>query len=264
MLTAQHVVQTDDEYTVTTADGKIYPIPPNNIKRFPPHIDLALLRFTSPHTYQVAEIGDSTKAVDGTPSFVAGFPLAKDGTSSTYRFTVSWITANTAHLLDKGYSLGYGNNTYVGMSGGPVLNVQGKLIGIHGQSITEFMDTLGIDPRFGRKIGINLAISSHTFLSYLPQVEVDLGLPTQPSRVRPVSKAADDLYIKAGLQWLENQDKDAFVATLTQAIQLNPRYAAAYLQRGIIRYYLEDYQGAIGDFDQTVAINPQMAEAYNG
>ncbi|MBO1063133.1 MAG: tetratricopeptide repeat protein, partial [Aphanizomenon flos-aquae CP01] len=48
------------------------------------------------------------------------------------------------------------------------------------------------------------------------------------------------------------------------AIKINPNYADAYYNRGIVRNELGDKQGAIDDYNQAIKINPNYAKAYVG
>jgi tetratricopeptide (TPR) repeat protein len=49
---------------------------------------------------------------------------------------------------------------------------------------------------------------------------------------------------------------------LTKAIHLDPKYAAAHLQRGIIHADKRDYSRAISDYERAIEIDPQLAEAH--
>ena len=133
VLTARHVVEKKDAYTVITPDGKQHAIQFKSIKKIP-NIDLALLEFTSNNNYSIAKIGNSSTAALGATAYVAGFPKAtNDKQKLPYNFPPAGkITANASQALPGGYALAYRIDASPGMSGGPVLNEKGEIIGIHG------------------------------------------------------------------------------------------------------------------------------------
>ena len=53
------------------------------------------------------------------------------------------------------------------------------------------------------------------------------------------------------------------LADLNLAIEIEPRLAIAYFNRGRIRLTQGDLDGAIRDLDQAIGINPRLAWAYN-
>lgn len=55
----------------------------------------------------------------------------------------------------------------------------------------------------------------------------------------------------------------AEIGDLTDEIEANPDYFPAYNNRGVARYRLENYQGAIEDFSKAIDLNPHSALAYN-
>jgi tetratricopeptide (TPR) repeat protein/S1-C subfamily serine protease len=265
ILTAAHVVATEDKYKVVAPDGKQYAIDYKTIKRFPDKIDLAILQFTSDQEYRVVEIGDSTKAVAGTPSYVAGFPLqSAESTIQHYRFSDGQISANAAHPLEEGYALAYWNDTFSGMSGGPLLDKQGRLIGIHGQSKVDadLVENKGINPNTGIKFGLNLAIPIHTFLSLIAKIEPGLEFQPMDAVIVPSQQTADDVFVQGFDKEIAGNRQGA-IADYDKAIRLNPNYAFAYFNRGNSRYNLEDKKGAIADYDQAIRLNPNFASAYN-
>jgi tetratricopeptide (TPR) repeat protein/S1-C subfamily serine protease len=265
ILTAAHVVATEDKYKVVAPDGKQYAIDYKTIKRFPGKIDLAILQFTSDQEYRVVEIEDSTKAVTGTPSYVAGFPLqSAESTIQNYRFSDGQISANASRPLETGYALSYLNDTFSGMSGGPVLDEQGKLIGIHGQSkvANYLVENKGIDPETGTKFGLNLAIPIHTFMSLIAQVEPALGFQPVAAVVVPSQQTADDVFLQGVDKAIAGKLQEA-ITDFDQAIRLNPNFAVAYYSRGSTRRELGDKKGAITDFDQAIRLNPNDAGFYS-
>lgn len=132
VLTAKHVVERPDyEHTIFTVDGEGYILDPNTIHKID-GVDLAVISFRSDRSYKTAQIETSaSRIVPGMPVYVNGFPKAGQEIQGGAQFTSGSLTGiNSQHR--SGYNLVYSNFTRGGMSGGPVLNAQGKLIGIHG------------------------------------------------------------------------------------------------------------------------------------
>ncbi|MEC4892237.1 MAG: serine protease [Oscillatoria sp. PMC 1051.18] len=147
ILTNWHVVSFSDRFLILTPDGQQYqPIqPPQRLG----NTDMAILKFQSNFPYQIAQISQQPIIV-GEPVFASGFPMYHQGTLATtfdegieaFRFTQGEVSLLPAKSFSQGYRLGYTNNIEVGMSGGPIFNLQGQLIGINGR--TKYRD-----PDFG-------------------------------------------------------------------------------------------------------------------
>lgn len=130
ILTNAHVLTSGDGtfYRIQTPDGQVYTATVQQIVGLKGS-DVGILQFHSPNKiYAIATLNRS-KIIKGDSVIAAGFPFNRTG----------WIftTGQIALLLDKplegGYQLGYTNDIYKGMSGGPVLNLQGELVGINGR-----------------------------------------------------------------------------------------------------------------------------------
>ena len=52
------------------------------------------------------------------------------------------------------------------------------------------------------------------------------------------------------------------ISDYNKAIEINPRYADAFINRGIAKRKLEDYYGAISDYNRAIEINPSYRKAY--
>lgn len=148
VLTSWHVVKTDSAIQIMTADGQIYQLlqPPQQLGNF----DLALVQFQSPDSHQVATVGREDPKV-GEQVFAAGFPLYQQSDRSidtidlgirAFRLTQGEVSFIPPKSLPDGYHLGYTNDTQIGMSGGPIFNTQGLLVGVHGRGKYR-------DPAFG-------------------------------------------------------------------------------------------------------------------
>lgn len=138
VLTSWHVVAFSQQHTIIAPDGQRYrllgaPLQLGNA-------DLAIVQFRSSIQYQVTRISTDLLTV-GEPVFAAGFPMYRGGSSTTtfeqgiraFRFTQGIVSVLPPKSLAQGYRLGYTNDIAVGMSGGPIFNSQGLLIGINGR-----------------------------------------------------------------------------------------------------------------------------------
>jgi tetratricopeptide (TPR) repeat protein/V8-like Glu-specific endopeptidase len=275
VLTAAHVVAIPSRYTVHTSDGQKYDVNAGTIKLFE-DADLAVVQFTSSQRYQIAKLGNSAAVPLLSPAYVSGFPATSlTGTETTYRVSPGIIAAQASRPRADGYALAYFNDTFGGMSGGPVLNSAGEVIGIHGRSESEFRKPgqKGIDPRTGVKLGLNLAIPINLFLDLAAKELPNLGFKnkSKPNTARlqtaksKLSQAltADDFFLQ-GVEKHALGNRQKAIADYTQAIKLNPKFAAAYVTRGYARYQANDFAGSITDFDQGISANINFEEAYNG
>lgn len=145
VLTCHHVIAESKKgiYRMLMPDGKIYPA---RLKSTPKlkGLDLALVEFESKNIYQVVKLGESKDLVSDSSVYAAGFPNNHVVNSEQIEDTSNWgvrafqLTSGKIGLispqsLPEGYSLGYTNEVASGMSGGPVLNDKGELIGINGR-----------------------------------------------------------------------------------------------------------------------------------
>ncbi|MBN3909224.1 MAG: trypsin-like peptidase domain-containing protein [Nostoc sp. NMS1] len=140
VLTNAHVLQAGDRpYRIQTSDGSIYAanLPQNS--SFGEN-DLALLQFQSTTTiYGVASLASSPK--EGDEVFVAGFPATEEGFQNQgLAFTAGKISLVLLKPLEGGYQLGYTNDLKKGMSGGPLLNCQGEVVGVNGMQAYPLWD----------------------------------------------------------------------------------------------------------------------------
>ena len=102
-----------------------------DILYFYPDADLAVVAFASRRQYTVAKIGEPSELKKDSQVYIGGWPGVdnRDG----FQFTPAKVTNPRAK---DGDSLAYepteaGEDVYPGMSGGPVLNEEGHLMGIH-------------------------------------------------------------------------------------------------------------------------------------
>ncbi len=258
VLTARHVIAgivAGEESDVETSDGELHAINTRNIKTFGEKWDLAVVEFTSDKSYQVGQMGDSSTLKRGQMVYVAGFPIATAAMNiSLLNFTKGNLTAVTSRAFENGYGLVYDNTTLPGMSGGVVLDENGKIVGVHGRADAENSKATD-DPNIRMKTGFNLAIPINSYLGLTNQLAFNPNI-NQNSALK-----ADDYYTQANQKY-DQKDYQGAISLFNQAIALNSNYDKAYNDRGNTYFYLQKYQEAIADYTQAIAINPQYAEAY--
>ncbi len=69
-------------------------------------------------------------------------------------------------------------------------------------------------------------------------------------------------YYKLGYTSYIQRDYEQAVEKFTEAIQQQPTYAKAYIDRGNAHYNLKEYEAAIADYDRALKIDPKQVKAY--
>ncbi|WP_242054491.1 fasciclin domain-containing protein [Nostoc sp. FACHB-190] len=135
VVTNFHVVQPEGNYTVQTPDGQRYTFNHSQVKRFD-GVDLAVFQFTSNTNYRVAQKGNSDKIKLNTNISVAGYPVGIPGVPGRNFTVLPTSLSSYVEQPKNGYALVYTVEAFDGMSGGAILDEQGKLVGIHGRAGT--------------------------------------------------------------------------------------------------------------------------------
>jgi hypothetical protein len=200
VLTAAHVVKaSDDEYTIISPwpikgnEREKIKIDNRDIKKLP-GLDLALVTFCSDRDYQVATLGNSDFASEGAGVYIAGFPSPGAAIQRRiFQFTGALVSSrldgeavqsdSDTGPIAGGYAVVYTNVTRAGMSGGPVFDVAGRVVAIHGLGDRELTEMArgqqsGTETgagSVGDKTGFNLGIPISTFLKAMPKAPQLIG-----------------------------------------------------------------------------------------
>jgi tetratricopeptide (TPR) repeat protein/S1-C subfamily serine protease len=295
VLTADHVLceKVAEEktcanvtYTVVTRDGKTRNIEKSTIIQ-QEGVDLAVFQFESQDNYPVAEIANYNPNTNDFV-FAAGFPKIGDNPSK-WLFSGGTIndkeqgllqtrqsdlsneqsgTLQSVASLTGGYELVYTSITFGGMSGGAVLDSQGRVIGIHGRS----------EGAGGGKIqlGFSLGIPISTFIGLQERLKVKPQLLTtaQPQVsqqqqleiilaitgvIVPNTNAKADIWIERGGQlWRLGRIEEAIKA-FDEAIKQNDpdNVYLAWYGKGLALFTLDKDQPAIEALQQAINTLPK-------
>ncbi|NET70031.1 MAG: trypsin-like peptidase domain-containing protein [Sphaerospermopsis sp. SIO1G2] len=150
ILTNEHAIPPGaDCYGVVVWDGskkhETYIIEDANIEYIdrPRYgIDLALIKLeiNSAGKYYIASLKNSDTISESSQLFISGWPKVEEKETSTTRRFISvqkinnWQTDNVNKCpTERGYKLCYIGETSGGMSGGPIFDANGYVVGIHGR-----------------------------------------------------------------------------------------------------------------------------------
>ncbi|MBU6344395.1 MAG: tetratricopeptide repeat protein [Cyanobacteria bacterium REEB494] len=284
VLTANHVVcdiidrpgkilcAKDITYSVRTNDGKEYPIKSKDIvvlqstKNDP---DLALVSFVATQEYATANLGDSDQMTEASDVFVGGFPavFTKIGSARDFSFTKG-IVLSRGRTSINGYSLIYDAITLTGNSGGPVFDIKGRVVGIHGLADTSNKSKTETGEIVSQKTGFNAGIPINTFLNFNNPLLKELPIQRNTTATGEVPQqrlnspqSARDFYAR-GITKLDQFSYKESLDDFDQAIKIDPKYAEAYFKRGYALSWLRRYEEALLDFNQVIALDPNYLDGY--
>jgi tetratricopeptide (TPR) repeat protein/S1-C subfamily serine protease len=306
VLTADHVVWNRDEkklkdkLEIVAPDNQRYAINVSNAKRMP-GVDLAVVQFTSNQKYQVATLANYSLNTQNQKVFVSGFPgnkqqnknkphriltagilrqqqFIKLNTYLSFNNQSSLIPVQIQTVLSDGYDLLYSNITKGGMSGGAVLDTQGRLVGIHGRVEGEI--SLDFDGEIN--LGSSSGIPIRTFLNLVEQGGIDSDLKVETTVPATLKKSEEDViseYLLPLDQVPKNSDDE--IAWLNYANQLwrsqkyaearkavdkaiakKPDFYQAWYFKGVIFDSEKKYPESIAAYDKALKINPNFAQAW--
>jgi len=278
VLTSNHVVaNTKDTYKIRTSTGKDYQVTRSVLLQKGQNApDIAVVTFNSAESYPVVTLGDSEQAAVATPIFVFGYPgipaSRKGQTERNFEFSPGFVTSRLPNHAD-GYTLRYNAVTKGGMSGGPVFDGEGRVVGVHGEGDRDYDRVTDTDRKVVTglaitKTGFNSAIPINTFIAKLSEAGLNrsaLLINTSPTANVPLKlnnpQDAKTYYVR-GLTRFDRGDAPGAVADFTKAIQTQSDYVEAYFYRGLAYFDLREMTKSIADYSKAIALNGSYLDAY--
>lgn len=188
VVTNAHVLRAGElPYYLQTQDRQTHTATPITRSRFRQN-DLALLQFRSPHNYAVAKLSAAFELTKGQDVFVAGYieenyesrsPVTDKKELPGLVFNRGKISLVLNKPLEGGYRIGYTNELKKGMSGGPLFNRLGEVVGINGKHAyplwnapSIYQDGSQVRPKLSQAIDrYSWAIPIETLLRLAPTTE---------------------------------------------------------------------------------------------
>jgi len=139
VLTARHVVE-GRSLNLQTNDQKLHK---TNSIQASPNLDLAVVTFQSAGekcSYPSLNLGDSDSVKQTDQIYISGFPDRAGGGKLVRQFVRGSVSG--LDVLEQGYGISYDASTFGGMSGGPVLDVSGKVVAVHGKTDAQIVADL--------------------------------------------------------------------------------------------------------------------------
>jgi tetratricopeptide (TPR) repeat protein len=275
VLTANHVVAERDTYTIRTSTKKDYQVTRSVLLQKGQNApDLAVVTFNSRESYPVVTLGDSEQATVGAQIFVFGYPgipVSRKGQNErNFEFSPGFVTSRLPHHSD-GYTLRYNAVTKGGMSGGPVFDGEGRIVGVHGEGDRDYdrvTDGKVVTGLAFTKTGFNSAIPINTFIAKLSEAGLNrsvVSINTSPTANAPLKlnnpQDAKTYYVR-GLTRFDKGDLTGAVADFDRAIQTQSDYAEAYFYRGLAYFDLKQMPKSIADYSRAIALNAGYVDAY--
>jgi len=286
VLTAGHVVATEDEYTIVAPDGQKYYLDYSTVRQLP-GVDLALLQFISDRDYPVATLANYNYSTKFRNIFVSGWSSARGNlTMPTSQFSPGLLIRKNFALthaqdpISQGYELFYTSKTEIGMSGSPILDSDGRVIGIHGQAEGEEI----YDEQSGKvlrlKSGFSSGIPVGTFLRFVQQaglhlaLKVENSLPAQltPQEIASIAPAMEPPpatknwnaidWANRGNQLYRLERFSEAKTAFERGIKIKPDFYQAWYGLGQVLYTLGEYEEALSSYDRTLQIKPDLHLAW--
>ena len=286
ILTAKHVVATEDEYTVVAPDGRQYLIDYNKVIKLP-DIDLAIVEFQSDRHYQLATFANYNYDEDYRHIFISGWPASTLPVSQRRRLfnaglliSKEYKLALASNPISQGYELFYTNITGVGLSGAPLLDTRGRVIGIHRASEGAKIYDYESEILARVTLGFSSGIPANTFLNFSKLLGIRLNLRVEnspPPQLTQQEAASIEAYLKlpemtgnsTAIDWANlgnqlyrlNRFEEA-LKSFQMALRLDGNFYPAWYGMANVLSSLGQYNEAISAYEKTTKIESNFYLAW--
>jgi tetratricopeptide (TPR) repeat protein/S1-C subfamily serine protease len=273
VLTAKHVVgdpKTDRQYPmpqIVTYDQDRRSATSTVLAK---GVDLAVVKFESSNNYPVARLGEYGQN-DRDLAFVGGFPGREKIDSPLWQWQLNpgyvrsreqgKLQTQTNQSFSDGYDLLYSSISYGGMSGGPIFDTTGNVIGIHGEAESSNLGSLGISIQTFTGLAAKLQVAPNL-------LTIERANPTdlKPGDLQNVLAARQNIpqppVVDSGERWLAYGNQlfrtaqyDRAIAAFDTAIAKNQALFGNY-GKALSLWRLDKYQLAENALDRAITAIP--------
>jgi tetratricopeptide (TPR) repeat protein len=298
VVTAAHVVKEREGYSIVTPTQERIVLKAEQVTILNKDLDIALVKFTSSQNYRTAELANY-QFKDAEWVFISGFP-GQDikhrrslSIGTLFTLTLAEFVAKDKFSLSSGNNLIYTNLSLPGMSGGAVLDREGRLIGINTAAENEIIINKNDNYQqeqinFGYALGISIPTILGAFSRgeiSTAQLKIVTSIPSQIadsdrdiirenllSTISPPnqSSTAKEWLDYGNLLWRSFQFDRAIIA-FDRAISIlekgktsldRDRIKIAYFGIGLALLYSENPKGAVLAFRAASTIDSQFLQAW--
>ena len=260
LLTAWHVlrdVANGESVDVVLSNGSVYSVNTTRIQQVG-NVDMAIAPVAAPKISEEPLFSD-VAITAGEDARIYGFPLA----SKTLTIRDGMVFSNANIGIDQGYQIIYSVKTEPGMSGGPVVDADGDIVGIHGRG--ELAERRSFDEKKIVKTRLNNGVPIRYLFLHLTGQDATYK-PAEPTTV-------DDLNSLIYRLWRTKADYggDYGISLSNKLISLlkglpdssykDKSLVSAHSQRADMYRSVRMYDMAIDDIDYVIQ-NDEPEEAY--
>ena len=244
VMTAWHAVKRSNKnetIKIITADMKIHHVTQKNIHKIP-FVDMAILRFESSNEYEIARIGNISGISMGNNITAVGYIDGK------LYVTKGRVIANSGFKVGQGLQIIYTNKIIPGMSGGPIMNKKGELVGINGTTNHHLLED-------GEGGGYAKGIPAIYYLINDSNEKIKLS-------------KIDDYIVRSEDMISKNEDYKKIIKTLSYANKkirnTDYNFTKQFIYRKLceLKTISKDYLGAVSDCSKIIELKPNESNGY--